>query len=298
MRIVSILKYRGLKLIEKTMKFYNNLILVLWGTPEVKNIDETIEEIIKHNYSVSRYGDGEFTLMKGKDLRFQKYEYNLELRLKNIIKSNYKSHIVCIPDVFRNTEQLSIHTLKYWRKFLNLNRSKIYKMIDMEKLYYNSFVTRLYMELNEKDKANDRFKKIKKIWNNRNLIIVEGEKSRLGIGNDLFDNANSIKRIICPSRDAFSKYDEILKEIIKYSNKNLILIALGPTATVLSYDLAKYGYQAIDIGHIDIEYEWFLKGALEKCKIEHKCVDEVRGGSEVKSINDDIYNKQILISIN
>ena len=38
-----------------------------------------------------------------------------------------------------------------------------------------------------------------------------------------------------------------------------MLIALGPTATILAYDLAEKGVQALDVGHIDIEYEWFLR---------------------------------------
>ena len=54
--------------------------------------------------------------------------------------------------------------------------------------------------------------------------------------------------------------NQILIFIIKQklSKNKLILIALGPTATVLSYDLYKLGYHVIDIGHADIEYEWFL----------------------------------------
>jgi hypothetical protein len=42
----------------------------------------------------------------------------------------------------------------------------------------------------------------------------------------------------------------------------LILIALGPTATVLAYDLAKKGYQAIDIGHLPSCYEVVKNGNM------------------------------------
>ena len=53
-----------------------------------------------------------------------------------------------------------------------------------------------------------------------------------------------------------------MKIVQKYSpNEYLILLALGPTATVMAYNLAQKGYQAIDIGHIDIEYEWYRMGA-------------------------------------
>lgn len=55
----------------------------------------------------------------------------------------------------------------------------------------------------------------------------------------------------------------------------LVLAALGMTATVLCYDLAKKGYQAIDIGHVDVEYSWFLMGAKNKCPVPGKAVNEV-----------------------
>lgn len=76
----------------------------------------------------------------------------------------------------------------------------------------------------------------------------------------------------------------------------MILVALGPTATVLTYDLAKWGYQAIDIGHIDIEYEWFLQGAVEKCAIaiKNKFVGEVVSEDSLDDINNYIYESQIV----
>lgn len=37
---------------------------------------------------------------------------------------------------------------------------------------------------------------------------------------------------------------------------------------MLSYELAKLGYQAIDLGHLDIEYEWFRMGAKGRVPIK------------------------------
>ena len=86
--------------------------------------------------------------------------------------------------------------------------------------------------------------------------------------------------------------------MIKINKTILILIALGPTATVLSYDLNRLGYQAIDIGHIDIEYEWFLKNATKKIKIKNKYVNEVDNGlNNFTSIKDRVYYKQIIKKI-
>ena len=105
----------------------------------------------------------------------------------------------------------------------------------------------------------------------------------------------SIQRIICPIENSFNIYDKIKKEVLKVSKKRLILIALGPTATILSYDLYKLGYQAIDIGHVDIEYEWYLRKAKERIKIENKYVNEVSNGRKnISKIKDKNYYNQII----
>ena len=88
-------------------------------------------------------------------------------------------------------------------------------IINMNKIYYDTQVTRLYIDIKDKSKVEKRFNLVKSLWNNREVVIVEGEKSRLGIGNDLFNGCKSIERIICPSINAFSKYDEIFKEVKK-----------------------------------------------------------------------------------
>ncbi len=90
----------------------------------------------------------------------------------------------------------------------------------------------------------------------------------------MFTNAISIQRILCPAKNAYFYYEKILYEIKKLDKNKLILLALGPTASVLAYDLSELGYRALDIGHVDIEYEWFLQKATEKVKISGKYTSE------------------------
>mgnify|MGYP000559128844 CR=1 FL=1 len=98
---------------------------------------------------------------------------------------------------------------------------------------------------------------------------MKAVKTRSGIGNDLYDNANSIQRVLGPALSGFDRYDDIYDFIINNINKNkLILLSFGITATVLAYELAKLGYQAIDLGHLDIEYEWFRMGAKDRVPIK------------------------------
>ena len=73
---------------------------------------------------------------------------------------------------------------------------------------------------------------------------------------------------------------------------------MGPTATILSYDLNKFGYQAIDVGHVDIEYEWYLRKAKEKISIKNKYVNEKgRKQKPFTSVKDKNYYKQIIAKI-
>lgn len=264
----------------------------------VKTVDETLDKIINDKCSVSRFGDGEFAmLMLLHNLRFQVLDKRLSIALDSVINSRLENHIVCLPPVFESVDYLSDLPRNFWGWWVNWYGHLLTHYIDMNKEYYNSFISRLYFAPKDKSKVKESFDKAKLIWNNRDILIVEGEQSRLGVGNDLFDNSKSIQRILCPAINAFSKYDEIFNEIKKQDTSKLILIALGPTATVLAYDLCAEGYQSIDIGHIDIEYEWFLQGVTEVCPVKNKYVDESIDGRIVGEIHDIKYESEIIAKI-
>ena len=142
------------------------------------------------------------------------------------------------------------------------------------------------------------FNTIKKLWDKKNILIVEGANSRSGVGNDLFDNANSVERIICPSKHAYSKIDEIESLIEKHAESKLILLILGPTAKVLAKRLSNKKFQAIDMGHIDSEYEWFKMKATTKVKFNHKHTAEYNYDENITLIEDKKYNSQIVERIN
>ena len=127
--------------------------------------------------------------------------------------------------------------------------------------------------------------------------MIEGEYSRLGVNNDLFDNMRSIQRVIAPAKDAYTKYDEIMKWARKLGKEKLILIALGQTATALAYDLAREGFWAIDIGHLDVEYEWFLRKAKDKIKINGKHVNEAKYIPVHEEFHDAAYENQIMAKV-
>ena len=109
--------------------------------------------------------------------------------------------------------------------------------------------------------------------------MVEGDVSHNGVGNDLFDEVHSIERIICPGKNAYSVYDRMREVCMSYPKDRLFLTAIGNTAKVLTADLAAAGYRAIDIGNLDMEYDWYLMKAETKVhpkKHDYKTVEENR----------------------
>ena len=263
---------------------------------KIASDEETLNEIINNEKSISRFGDGEFLIMFGGSLVFQKSNKILSNRLKEILNNNDNQFLVGINVPYRDIYKFKNHSKKHWNKFFNKYKFKLVKILNKKKKYYYAGISRFYFKY--KDKPNllsNYIKKLKKIWENKNILIIEGKYSRIGVGNDLFMKAKSIKRIICPSVNAFYVYDKIIKSVLKMEEKRLILIALGPSATILSYDLYKLGYQTIDFGHMDIEYEWFLRNVTKKTKIENKFVSEVKGNSyKFSTVKDKNYYQQII----
>ena len=101
-----------------------------------------------------------------------------------------------------------------------------------------------------------------------------------------------------PATNAIDMYDEMLEAITKNVSKDkLVLLSYGMVATVLAYDLAKLGYWAVDIGHLDLEYEWFKRKAEERVQVKGKYANEVQGGNDVAECTDPIYLSQILVDI-
>lgn len=259
--------------------------------PKVLGLYESTDFAISSGKSFARYGDGEFKLMMGESINFQKANPELSKRLTEIISNKNPNLLVGLPDVFGYCNS------DYFRRVMINCREFLYNYIDFESTYIDSMFTR-QRKFETEQIGIDYFSKLKKLWDNKNVIIVEGEGSRLGIGNDLFTNTKSIKRILCPIKNAFEKYTEIFNECKKQSKDIIFIIALGPTATVLADDLSKLGYKAFDVGHIDACYEWFLRKSDKNISIEGKILtNKDRRLSKIPLCKDPKYYEQIIAKI-
>lgn len=277
------------------------LIKKIYNPPIITSISETINAIISRRASIARYGDGEFDIIFGRTEGFQRRDLLLSSRLKAILKKNHESDrfLVALPDCFADLSQFIPEAQIHWQLRLNKERWRWYRLLDRRYPYYHAQISRFYHDWADKSQSSRWAEMLKRIWEKRSVLVVEGEKTRMGVGNDLFDSAASIRRILCPAENAFDHYDNILNTVCQYATPDdLILMALGPTATVLAYDLFYRGYQAVDIGHVDLEYEWMKLGTTEKVIIPGRYVNEVKGGDIVSDdgINQTYY-KQIIYSV-
>lgn len=269
--------------------------------PIVRDGAEAIDLIINQRKSLCRFGDGEFAVIAGENRqKFQRADEKLAERLKEVLASDQKNILICIADTYGDLSKYNEDCRYHIRGYMSERvRKQHYELLDMNRIYYDSWLTRPYASYidNYTDAPLKRFAHLKKIWTGRDLLIIEGEKTRMGVGNDLFAEANSIVRILGPAEHAFDRYEEILSLAKEQDRDRLVLIAMGATATVLAYDLACDGFQALDIGHVDMEYEWMKAGEGKKTVVKHKYNNEVAGGNVVTDVDDPIYESQILARV-
>lgn len=285
-RILSFLRNCGLYVLVKNKYKVN-----------IKNTEETLRDIIDNKKSIARFGDGEFSLAFGEDLKFQKNNTEIEKRYREILAASpekTKNCNIAIPYVYSSFKGITLKSMEFWAQYYRVNKKKIYSLLNPNYEYADAQITRIYINRKDKEDSRKYFALWKSLWKDKDVLLVEGELSRFGVGNDLFDGVRSLERILCPPKNAYDYYNEILEAIQKHGKDKLILLVLGPTATILAYDLAQMGYWAIDSGNLDMEYEWLNSGAKEQTAVVGKYTHEAEDGNIVEENNDAKYVSQII----
>ena len=267
--------------------------------PVIVEAEQAVQEIIDHKKSIARFGDGEFAIICGRvRSKFQRVDDELGRRLKQVLQSDIDNLMIGIANNYGNLERYTDFAANGIRIYMqNDIRREHMKLLSRERVYYDAYLSRPYVMYRDHftDAPKKRFEHLKEIWDDRNVIMIEGAQTRLGVGNDLFDNCNTIRRILAPATNSYDRYDDVLKSALKHGKENdLFLIATGPCAGVFAYDLTLEGFQAVDVGHVDIEYEWFLRGTGDREVVANKYTHEIIGQEEAEDIQDPVYESQII----
>lgn len=264
--------------------------------PNILSKEDTIKEIVENRKSIARLGDGEFAaIVEQKRWNFQGESRVLSIKLQDVLKSDDEELLIGLhPTFYMNLFDFPENEADGVRAYMQPMVRRLHaKLLDRNREYANA----LFHNID----SSDDVEALRSIWDKRDCVFVEGVHTGMGVGNDLFNNCKTIERILGPAENAIDKYDEIINEVRKQPKDKLILLALGPTATALAYDLHKQGYQAIDIGHVDLIYEAYLRKLpnLYSVDIPYKYCsrDEKVAGRSIPQIDDPVYKSQVVAII-
>lgn len=291
-RMEEILEWRvgnlGYEIVDKLEKGH-------YWYPKMGDTKDAIDKIVNNGCSMIRFGDGEFQLMAGFDRPvFQRCEEKLSEGLKKAIQYKHDKLLIGIAKNYGELDEYAEHYADGIREYMservrNFHRS----VLTDDRVYYDAYMFKCYLPYKDKESTEERFNLVKRIWEKRDVILIEGEYTRTGQGNDLLDNAKSVKRLLAPSKNAFSAYEQILQEALKLPKDALILMALGPAGKVLAIDLIEAGYQVVDIGQIDTSYECYKVGKGIEVPILNKNVSYM-SHMQICEIDDKKYFNQII----
>lgn len=210
------------------------------------SVHETINNSIQYNKSLIRFGDGEFIIINGKSIHYQKQNERLRNYLVKIMEdyiNNPKdcNYMVCMPNQFLNCNGLKIAKKRLWISCWSETRYLFKTNYDKNVTYGDSFL------------FSSKYSNVyNKLWMKKDKIIFL-HNNKIYAQN--FEQKYNIETIFIqvPKKNAFDKFDELLckvkYEVDKSQEDIAVLISAGPCAKVLVYELSKNGVFAIDTGH-------------------------------------------------
>ncbi len=225
--------------------------------PKIVSPLDTVKELQNSSKSIARFGDGEIMIINKTDIPFQNYNHKLGQKLFSILKNNQDNLLVGINYHYFYQEydpaKMSKFSKEFFVKSLPQFRRDLLNLINLKSKYYSAD---LYLG----EYAQEIFMESKKIWNNKELVLITCENLIQNIKYDIFSNAKNIKYIFIPNKNCYSKTKYVYQEIEKYGKDKIYILQAGPAATVWAAELADMGYRALDLGHLQKQYDFYKQG--------------------------------------
>lgn len=222
--------------------------------PAVLNTSQTLKHLIDNNASIARFGDGELNLALGFNIGFQTHTPALSTRLREIL-AHPSDHrlLVAIPEFNSQTNnQFNLFgQLSFWENFWRKKYPQLASCL-LQPAYGNPNISRSSVF------AENSLAAIQKLWEGRQVVFVYGKGGRFQTQSSLFAGITGMEVVETPPVNAFETYDQILADCMEFPEDRLYILACGPTATVLAYDLSQAGRQALDLGHLPNCYDEYL----------------------------------------
>ena len=217
--------------------------------PEVLTETQTLEQILTRKISFARYGGSELKLCRGKSVVRQPASPAISRRLREILHSDYPSFAVGVPPFPDKARITDTSMDSYFRKLYSREWESVHYMAN--KVYLSSWVFWPFHCNLPHEKVPAYIDQLQRLWQGRDVTFVcNGRFEKAVSSSEIFNNTKSRSFVRAPDKNAYAQYDNLLRQSGGYSKDNLFLLACGPTATILAYDLSAKGYQAVDIGNL------------------------------------------------
>ena len=186
--------------------------------------------------SISRFGDGEFKLVDGKEYVRERRNKKLTAEIRDVLYNAPDNLILGIPTMDESGPKSAS-----WHR----HKTRFAKLLEPceEKHLYSAFITR-------PDSAPwiDKIEYaqfFESLWvGKRAAVLCEKKGSALRL---VREGARRCKWFECPHEGAYAQIDDFEREIAEYM-PDVAILSAGVTATCLAARLARRGIQAIDFG--------------------------------------------------
>lgn len=237
-----------------------NLELPAYRKLKILGKNESIDAILQSNKSFVRMCDGEIRIMQGIDQPFQQYETVIADTLVELLKNQREDILVGVnrdyyTSHFRATKD------DYNRRFSYDFRRYLDEHCNFESTYIDGACTFNYVLGYSNDEITHLFwNKWKKAFKGKKLVIICGERIVEEMEYNIFEEAESIKYIYGPRKNAWDQHDEIIKKIEKEGKENLLIFIIGMAGKAMIPEVTDMGYTAWDIGHLAKGYNAYMTG--------------------------------------
>jgi len=223
-----------------------------WDRYRFLSKEQTLNYLLKNKKSFIRFGDGEFAILYGFDIPFQRYSPLLKNSLERIIRTYTldSPYLLGLPFRFLKmsySDLKKIGKLAYWQKGKIFMQSYI-----SERCIYGDSFTFRSTDIPGDSPLKDQ--EIFELWRNKEVLLV-GSMAK-NFKNKYLPLAKAQYLLECPTTNAFEKREEIMGSIYEIIDSHrlrrenmIILISLGPAAKVIAYELSKKGLIVYDMGH-------------------------------------------------
>lgn len=205
--------------------------------PAVVGEYDTISKI-KEGYSIARFGDGEFGVMRGRGYtRYPEVNLSMTRALTKTFDKPNDDCLIGIPTMDPTGDKYA-----NWKR----HKASYLKRLNPDVTYYSAFISRpdcgtAWMEKQEYADA------LRSIWAGKHIALVSESYSK--VLTDLRNTGETHDHIECPMYRAYDFINDYETEIMRLK-PDIVLLCLGVAATILANRLAGHGIHAIDLGSV------------------------------------------------